>query len=321
MATTCRPSGGTDQRPARNRWPRRSISHACLFWQFCLSSLARPRVSLTRRLRPVSPPTPPTPVSASAGPAAALSGVVPTRPPSVPRTVPGQLPLFEFVLPHSQISVVHSVQSLSMLSSISGSIRSAVRHARRGWPSPLAPATAVRQNSSSAPPGNPPASSFGEVTDMFRSAGDALQSELQSGSRPAFTYDYDSIDTNLVSDAPDLRGFRSGRLLSPYQYSRKERTKTQRRAARSLLGPNAKESRELDYFHQLEINPLHECTNSSLLSNFVTEMGKIRSRAETQLTWKTQRRLGKAIRRAKMMGIIPVLSKRPLNLINEHGIY
>lgn len=43
-------------------------------------------------------------------------------------------------------------------------------------------------------------------------------------------------------------------------------------------------------------------------------MGKIKSRAETGLTWKNQRRLGKAIRRAKMMGVIPVLSRRPLGL-------
>lgn len=48
------------------------------------------------------------------------------------------------------------------------------------------------------------------------------------------------------------------------------------------------------------------------MSRFVTSMGKIKSRSETQLTWKNQRRIGKAIRRAKMMGIIPVLSRRQL---------
>lgn len=48
------------------------------------------------------------------------------------------------------------------------------------------------------------------------------------------------------------------------------------------------------------------------MSRFVTTMGKIKGRNETNLTWKNQRRLGKAIRRAKMMGIIPVLSRRHL---------
>ena len=48
------------------------------------------------------------------------------------------------------------------------------------------------------------------------------------------------------------------------------------------------------------------------MSEFVTRMGRIKKRNETRLTWKNQRKLGKAVRRAKMMGIIPVLSKRPL---------
>lgn len=65
-------------------------------------------------------------------------------------------------------------------------------------------------------------------------------------------------------------------------------------------------------FHQLQIDPLHEAMNSRLLSYFVTEMGKIKPRSATKLTWRSQRRLGKAIRRAKMMGVIPVLSRRVL---------
>ena len=48
------------------------------------------------------------------------------------------------------------------------------------------------------------------------------------------------------------------------------------------------------------------------MSEFVTRMGRIKKRNETRLTWKNQRKLGKAVRRAKMMGIIPVLSRRHL---------
>lgn len=81
---------------------------------------------------------------------------------------------------------------------------------------------------------------------------------------------------------------------------------------RPLLGPNRKESERTDLFHQLQIDPLNEALNSRLLSYFVTEMGKIKPRSATKLTWRSQRRLGKAIRRAKMMGIIPVLSRRVL---------
>jgi small subunit ribosomal protein S18 len=81
------------------------------------------------------------------------------------------------------------------------------------------------------------------------------------------------------------------------------------RRKRALLGPGAAESRRHDWFHQLDIDPLVEATNPQLLSYFVTDMGKIKSRAETKLTWRNQRRLTKAIRRAKMMGIMPILNK------------
>lgn len=80
---------------------------------------------------------------------------------------------------------------------------------------------------------------------------------------------------------------------------------------RPYLGPSAKESRRKDAFHQLGIDPLRESLNPALLSHFVTDMGRVLGRADTQLTWRSQRRLSKAIRRAKMMGIIPLHSKKP----------
>jgi len=82
------------------------------------------------------------------------------------------------------------------------------------------------------------------------------------------------------------------------------------RRKRALLGPGSAESRQNDWFYQLGIDPLDEATNSRLLSYFVTDMGKIKGRAETKLTWRNQRRLTKAIRRAKMMGIMPILNKQ-----------
>lgn len=45
--------------------------------------------------------------------------------------------------------------------------------------------------------------------------------------------------------------------------------------------------------------------NPALLSRFVTNMGKIMNRAQTRLTWKNQRKVGKAIRRARAMGVMP----------------
>lgn len=105
----------------------------------------------------------------------------------------------------------------------------------------------------------------------------------------------------------------SRKVARPFDFARPRQTGRARRK-RPLLGPPAAESRRQDIFHQLGLDPLHECQNSTLLSWYVSAMGKIKSRAETGLTWRNQRRLGKAIRRAKMMGIIPVLSKRTLGL-------
>ncbi|KAG1806656.1 uncharacterized protein HD556DRAFT_329950 [Suillus plorans] len=81
---------------------------------------------------------------------------------------------------------------------------------------------------------------------------------------------------------------------------------------RPLIGPGKKKAKRQDVFYRLGIDPLQEASNDVLMSSFVTEMGKIKHRAETGLTTKTQRRLGKAIRRAKMMGVIPVLSSARL---------
>ncbi|KAI0750687.1 ribosomal protein S18 [Daedaleopsis nitida] len=101
-------------------------------------------------------------------------------------------------------------------------------------------------------------------------------------------------------------------FTQPKQFSRAEYEKMRTYSKRWALGPDAATSKELDVFYQLGLDPLKECQNTSIMSRFVTTMGKIKGRKETNLTWKNQRRMGKAIRRAKMMGLIPVLSKREL---------
>jgi len=99
--------------------------------------------------------------------------------------------------------------------------------------------------------------------------------------------------------------------VTPGIFTMQSRIKKHIRLKRPYLGPSAKVSCRKDVFHQLGIDPLRESLNPALLSHFVTDMGRVVSRAETQLTWRSQRRLSKAIRRAKMMGIIPLHSKKP----------
>ena len=75
------------------------------------------------------------------------------------------------------------------------------------------------------------------------------------------------------------------------------------------FGPGRAASEARDAFVQLNIDPLHESTNARMLAHFVTDMGRIRKRAMTGLTWRSQRRMAKAVRRAKMMGLMPILRR------------
>ncbi|KAG6333664.1 hypothetical protein ID866_5422 [Astraeus odoratus] len=105
------------------------------------------------------------------------------------------------------------------------------------------------------------------------------------------------------------RKFAPGLFIRPHYWSHAHRFEKQRvRTAPPLVGPGNHEARERDILRHFGIDPLYETSNTVLLSSFITEMGKTKNRVETKLTTKTQRRLGKAIRRAKMMGIMPQLS-------------
>jgi small subunit ribosomal protein S18 len=53
--------------------------------------------------------------------------------------------------------------------------------------------------------------------------------------------------------------------------------------------------------------------NPVFVSDFLTQMGKIKRRAETGLSWKSQRMVGKMVRRARGMGVISRWSNQVLN--------
>ncbi|KDE05433.1 hypothetical protein MVLG_04228 [Microbotryum lychnidis-dioicae p1A1 Lamole] len=71
------------------------------------------------------------------------------------------------------------------------------------------------------------------------------------------------------------------------------------------LGPPKSEALRLDPFVRLNIDPLASPMNPYLRSEYCTSMGKIKGRGKTGLQRRSQRRLGKAVRRARSMGIIP----------------
>ncbi|KAF8913785.1 hypothetical protein CPB84DRAFT_1757515 [Gymnopilus junonius] len=86
-------------------------------------------------------------------------------------------------------------------------------------------------------------------------------------------------------------------------------TRTRPPSRGPAVAPPPSVARAKDIFHQLNLDPRDFSTNPYMLSFFVTEMGKIKGRDQTMLTLKNQRLLGRTIRRAKMMGVIPNLSK------------
>ncbi|BGP44753.1 hypothetical protein JCM10450v2_000567 [Rhodotorula kratochvilovae] len=72
------------------------------------------------------------------------------------------------------------------------------------------------------------------------------------------------------------------------------------------LGPPTSCAESHDPFVRYGLDPLRDATtNPFVLSEFVTSMGKIKNRGKTGLQRKSQRRIGKAVRRARSMGIIP----------------
>ncbi|KAJ2916395.1 hypothetical protein MD484_g3976, partial [Candolleomyces efflorescens] len=109
-----------------------------------------------------------------------------------------------------------------------------------------------------------------------------------------------------------LKPVKAGRAIRPHELSYSNRVVVPTPYRKPIqVAPTTAKAKSKDIFHRLSVDPLDLATNPLILSNFVTEMGQIRPRTQTQLTVKSQRRLGKAIRRARMMGVLPLLSKLP----------
>ena len=104
------------------------------------------------------------------------------------------------------------------------------------------------------------------------------------------------LDNNLT------RRWRPGDVYSPHDLSAAEMRKWRDRG-------NAPKT---DAFDALSLNPLDLYKNFSVMSEYVTEMGRIRGRKSTGLRRVNQRRLAKAIRRARMLGLMPSVHRHPM---------
>lgn len=95
------------------------------------------------------------------------------------------------------------------------------------------------------------------------------------------------------------KGFQSGTTYHPDELGQ-PRTRQQRpRPVRPSQDP----------FEVLGLDPLKEYKNFTLLSHFVSDIGKILPRESTGVSAKNQRKLAKAIKRARAMGLMSSTSK------------
>lgn len=76
-------------------------------------------------------------------------------------------------------------------------------------------------------------------------------------------------------------------------------------------------SPQADIFDHLDMNPLEHYRNLSLMSEWMTPMGRIKTRKETGLRPVNQRRIAKAIRRSIGIGIMPSVYRHPEILYKE----
>ncbi|KAF2773754.1 ribosomal protein S18 [Teratosphaeria nubilosa] len=123
-------------------------------------------------------------------------------------------------------------------------------------------------------------------------------------------------DIERTYNRKDLEGqlprrWKSGDVYAPHDLSGVEMSKWKKLSKKPRTN-----SKGRDVLDQLGIDPLKEYKNFSVMSEYVTEMGRIRHSSETGLRPVNQRKMAKAIRRAIGMGLIPSVYHHP-ELIRE----
>ncbi|KAK2867930.1 hypothetical protein FQN49_003329 [Arthroderma sp. PD_2] len=102
------------------------------------------------------------------------------------------------------------------------------------------------------------------------------------------------------------RNWKAGDVYSPRDLSPVEMKKWKKK--RSPPG---------DIFDALSINPLHMYKNFAVMSEYVSETGRIKPGTETGLRRINQRKLSRAIRRAVSLGLMPSVHRHPEILMLE----
>ncbi|OCK83710.1 ribosomal protein S18 [Lepidopterella palustris CBS 459.81] len=103
------------------------------------------------------------------------------------------------------------------------------------------------------------------------------------------------------------RKWKSGDVYAPHDLTGSEQAKWKR----------TKTTPKMDAFDVLKLNPINEYKNFSIMSEYMTEMGRIKHSSVTGLRPVNQRKIAKAIRRAIGIGLMPSVHRHPELLIRS----
>ncbi|KAL1411385.1 hypothetical protein Q8F55_002341 [Vanrija albida] len=184
-------------------------------------------------------------------------------------------------------------------------------------PALLAPLRSLRALHTSAPRAGPSAADFlARLTGSQASSSASSSQQPGAGAGAPHDAARGMIGTvgmrDLTLEKDNRNPFVPNQITPPSAYTHDELYSSKRGGSkRPLLGPPNRIARQIDPFHLRGSNPVDHALNPLMASAFVDDIGKIRGRNITGLTWKSQRRIGKLVRRARAMGVISTFSRNP----------
>ncbi|MCJ1452830.1 hypothetical protein MMC28_003175 [Mycoblastus sanguinarius] len=170
-------------------------------------------------------------------------------------------------------------------------------------PSP-SPSTSLPNPNPSTPPPRPPRPSDASLDLVKKFARDTnvhlYDKVARHAAQRARLEDVDKTRRASELERQMARKWKGGDVYAPHDLSSVEMGKWKQRRAS-----------ERDAFDVLGVDPVGEYKNFSMMSEYMTPMGRIKHRRETGLRAVNQRKIAKAIRRAVGMGLIPSVHKHP----------
>ncbi|KAE8350268.1 ribosomal protein S18 [Aspergillus coremiiformis] len=118
--------------------------------------------------------------------------------------------------------------------------------------------------------------------------------------RQKFIQDQKAQGESRALEKFQTRDWRAGDIYTPHDLSAAEMKKWRKRYSPAT-----------DVFDSLNLNPLDLYKNFSIMSEYMTQMGRIKHRNTTGLRPVNQRKIAKAIRRAIGLGLMPSVHRHP----------